>query len=93
MSTTESGAWRLRRPEGNLLLRRLLMVAFFLEVGVLLVFVPWSAYWESNYFVSTLPWVRPVVGNHFVRGAVSGLGLLNLLAGLSELVPVFERRE
>jgi hypothetical protein len=31
--------------------------------------------------------------NNFVRGAVSGLGFLNLLAGFFELAPVFAVRE
>lgn len=70
-----------------------MIVVFFLEVGLLLVVVPWTAYWERNYFASILPAVRPWLANHFVRGAVSGLGVLNLLAGLSELTPIFEPRE
>lgn len=69
------------------------MVAFFLEVGLLLVFLPWSAYWERNYFAVVLPWLRPIVTSYYVRGFVSGVGLLNLLAGFSELAPVFEPRE
>ena len=56
-------------------------------------FLPWSAYWERNYFAMTLPWLQPIVTNDYVRGAVSGVGLLNLLAGFSELAPVFEPRE
>lgn len=75
------------------MLRRLLMVTFFLEVGLLLMFLPWSSYWESNYFSMAWPWLRPVVANHYLRGAVSGIGLLNILAGFSELAPVFEPRE
>ena len=31
--------------------------------------------------------------NNYVRGAISGLGVLNLLAGLSELAPVFTTRK
>jgi hypothetical protein len=35
------------------------------------------------------PALRPVLTNEFVRGAVSGLGLVNLFAGFAELAPVF----
>ena len=62
---------------------RLLLTAFFFEAGLLL--VPWSVYWEQNYFVQALPAVQTFITNDFVRGAVSGLGLVNLLAGLIEI--------
>ncbi len=69
------------------------MVAFFLEAGLLLILLPWSSYWERNYFAVAMPWIVPTLVNPFVRGAVSGVGLLNLLAGFSELAPVFEPKE
>ena len=75
------------------MLRRLLFVAFFVEVGLLLIVLPWSAFWERNYFASLWPALVPLLTNNFVRGAVSGLGVLNLLAGLSELASVFAPRE
>jgi len=64
---------------------RLLLTAFFFEAGLLLVIVPWSIYWERNYFVQALPAVQAFLMNDFVRGAVSGLGLVNLLSGLVEI--------
>lgn len=64
---------------------RLLLTAFFFEVGLVLVLVPWSTYWERNYFVQALPVLQTLINNDFVRGAVSGLGLVNLLAGLLEI--------
>jgi hypothetical protein len=64
---------------------RLLLTAFFFEAGLVLVLVPWSIYWERNYFVQALPMLEPFLTNDFVRGAVSGLGLVNLLAGFVEI--------
>jgi hypothetical protein len=52
---------------------------------VILVFVPWSSFWERNYFAESLPLLHAVVNNNFVRGAVSGVGVLNILAGLVDL--------
>jgi hypothetical protein len=72
--------------------RRLIAVAYFVEVGLLLLVVPWSGYLQNNYFVSAWPWLRPVVGNPYVAGMISGLGVLNLGAGLLELVGLFARR-
>ncbi len=70
----------------------MLLVAYFLEVGLLLFVAPWSGFWERNYFVHVVPGLGAITGNFFVRGAVSGLGLVNVAAGLSELFSVFSSR-
>lgn len=54
--------------------------------------LPWSSFWERNYFGHVVPALQPFLSNYFVRGAVSGLGVLNLLAGLFELAPMFSAR-
>ena len=72
---------------GMSLLRRLLYIAFFIEGGLLLVVLPWSSFWEHNYFGLISPVVHAIMVNHFVRGAITGLGLLNLCAGLFEMLP------
>lgn len=81
------------RPGGRLLIRRLVLVAFFLEVGLLLIVLPWSAFWERNYFAAAWPPLRPVLANSFVRGAVSGVGLINLYAAFADLTQIFVRRQ
>ena len=68
-------------------------VAFFLEVGLLLIILPWSAFWERNYFADAWPPIRLVMTNNFVRGAISGLGLVNLIAGFADLALVFVTRD
>jgi hypothetical protein len=74
--------------------KRLLLVAMFLEVGLLLIIVPWwSALWDQNYFAQSLPIVHTVIANNYVRGAISGLGLVNVYVGLAELVGVFSARQ
>jgi hypothetical protein len=57
-------------------------------VGLLLVVLPWSGFWERNYFASMWPPLRVWLSNDFVRGAISGLGVLNLFAGFFELAPI-----
>jgi len=75
-------------------LRRLVMVAYFVEAGLLLMVLPWyGEYWDRNYFAAMWPALRFVLTNHFVRGAVSGLGVLNLFAGLFTLAPMFTAPE
>ena len=60
-------------------------VAFFLEVGLLLIVLPWSSLWDRNYFVSSWRGLQPVLTSNFVRGAVSGIGLVNLCAAFVDL--------
>ena len=67
-------------------------MAYFLEVGLLLVFAPWSTFWEHNYFSQLVPAIGWATGSCFVRGAVSGLGLITLAAGAAELFSVFPSR-
>ena len=75
-----------------MVLSRLLFVAYFLEVGALLVLLQWLPFWDRNYFADLYPQIGAIARNDFVRGAVSGLGLVNLAAGFSELVSVLRRR-
>jgi hypothetical protein len=58
----------------------------------LLIVLPWSAFWEQNYFASAWPMLHPIFLNNFVRGGVSGLGLVNLVAGVFELLSMFAVR-
>lgn len=73
-------------------MRRLALIALFLEVGFALVIVPWSAFWDRNYFAQAVPLVHDLITNNFVRGAVSGLGLINIVVGISELVSLLLAR-
>ena len=52
-------------------------------------FVPWSAFWDRNYFAHLIPAVGAAMKSAYVRGAVSGLGLVNIVAGVAELFSVF----
>ena len=55
-------------------LGRLLFLAYFVEVGLVLLVVPWSPFWDRNYFVDLWPALPTVTRSNLVRGAVSGLG-------------------
>lgn len=72
---------------------RLIFLAYFIEVGLVLLVVPWSPFWERNYFVQLWPAVEAVARNNLVRGAVSGLGIVNLWAAMSEVSVLFGMRQ
>ena len=67
-------------------------MAFFLEVGLLLIVLPWSAFWEQNYFAGAWPALGTALRNDYARGAISGLGIVNVVAGLADLMPLFGAR-
>jgi len=54
--------------------------------------LPWSEFWEHNYFAVAWPFVRSIVTNNFVRGGVSGLGVVNLVAGFADLAKALTAR-
>lgn len=58
----------------------------------MLLLVPWSRFWERNYFADLAPAVQMLITNHYVRGAVSGLGLVNIWMAVSDLATVLGRR-
>jgi hypothetical protein len=67
---------------------RLLAVAFILfcfEVGLFLVIVPWSDLWANNFLLSYVAGLKPIVLSSVFRGAVTGLGAVDILLGISEL--------
>lgn len=61
-----------------------LSVLSSLLVGLILVVAPWTALWDANYILPPHPALRAVVLSAFTRGAVTGLGLVNILFGLHE---------
>lgn len=73
-------------------MRRLFLATLFLWAGFLLILVPWSVFWERNYFSQTLPALEALIENNYVRGAISGLGLVNVYFGLAELVSAITSR-
>jgi hypothetical protein len=71
---------------------RLLLVALFVELGLVLAIVPWSVYWDRNYFVESIPFLHGMLTNNFVRGAVSGLGVVNLVMAAVEMFSIIVAR-
>jgi hypothetical protein len=75
-----------------------LTIIFFIlicfEIGLLLAILPWLSYpnWSENYLLFLLSEKLNLTGlskmmtSGYVRGAVTGLGLLNIWIGIMEIV-------
>ncbi len=66
----------------NRVFRALLVVLCF-EMGALLLYLPWSIYWDQNYFLSHFPSLMPVLLHPSFRGGVSGVGVLDILLAVN----------
>jgi hypothetical protein len=77
-------------------LAHLLSILSSLLVGLVLLVAPWTALWDSNWLLQPHPAMRDLLLNAFTRGAVSGLGLVNILIALydvrARLVETVRRR-
>ncbi|HET6199425.1 MAG: hypothetical protein WBE21_16350 [Candidatus Acidiferrales bacterium] len=58
-------------------LLRVLLLLLWLEMGLLIILIPWSTFWETNYFLNHYPSLIPILLNPYVRGAISGLGVVD----------------
>ena len=75
-----------------------LTIVFFIlicfEIGILLVILPWvpSPSWNENYLLVLAadkmqwPWLAIAMKSGYARGAVTGIGLLNILLGVWEII-------
>lgn len=64
----------------------LLFIVFCMELGVFLLLFPWvTRYWDQNYFSTIVPEWHRFWDSSYVRGAVSGLGVLNLYISFVEI--------
>jgi hypothetical protein len=75
-----------------------LTIVFFIlicfEIGILLVILPWvpSPSWSENYLLVLAadkihwPWLALAMKSGYTRGAVTGLGVLNILLGVWEII-------
>lgn len=68
-------------------LSAVVFILFCLELGLFLIIYPWTDEWDNNLFAASLHlahwnewWHSP-----FLKGALSGLGLLNLWVSINEI--------
>lgn len=79
MATEDAPAYRWYQK-----LTGVLYVILCFEIGLFLVFFPWSEFWKPNWLGNWstewgMFWMNP-----YVRGAVSGLGVVNIVYSIME---------
>jgi hypothetical protein len=63
----------------------ILLGILWLALGMALILAPWLELWQTNYFVYTYPTLGLVVRSPYLRGAVTGLGVLDVLLSLEAI--------
>jgi len=67
------------------------LAIFTFEIGLFLLIFPWLDNWNLNYFSGILPslpdwWDQPAF-----RGALSGLGIVNIYVAMRQTVRIFQK--
>jgi hypothetical protein len=60
-----------------------LLVVFLCVMGAMLFYLPWTGLWENNYFLSHFPSLMRILLHPSFRGAVSGLGILDIFTAIT----------
>ena len=67
-------------------------VMFCMILGLWLLVLPWTENWFPGGLVSSWPALQRTLQHGFVRGAVSGMGLLDIWCGVLEVIQYHDRR-
>lgn len=71
----------------------IIQVLFCIELGLLLAVLPWyGGVWNNNSLLFEHPQIRAIVQHNFVRGLVSGLGMVDIWLGIWEAVHYRDRK-
>ena len=74
-------------------LLRLVFAIFTFEIGLFLVVFPWVDIWSLNYFSEWLPALENIWDEPYFRGAITGLGLVNIYVACAEVLRLFRRSQ
>lgn len=75
-------AWRQRMAS-------VIFILFCFDLGLFLLIYPWTEGWSDNYFAWFIPSWHVFWNNSYVRGALSGIGAVNLWIAITEVFHMF----
>jgi hypothetical protein len=70
----------------------LFFALYCLEAGLFFTVVPWTVLWTVNPLLHSNLAIAACADNPFVRGFVSGFGILHLLIGVRDIVRIMRAR-
>ena len=63
-----------------------IFVVFCIELGMLLTVLPWTRVWTDNGLLADHTTIKALLGSNFIRGLVTGCGLIDIWIGIWEAV-------
>ena len=70
----------------------LFFAIYCLEAGLFFLVAPWTRMWTVNPLLQHHATLAIWAANPFVRGFISGLGMIHLILGVRDLVTLARRR-
>lgn len=89
-SAPDSTGEARRSPRAPRLLR-ICFAIFTFEIGLFLAVFPWVETWSVNFFAGWFPLIENIWDEPYFRGAITGLGLVNIYIACAEVFRLFRR--
>src|SRR6266550_5767209 len=70
----------------------LFFALYCLEAGLFFLIVPWTRLWTFNPLLHSSEALTLIAGNPFVRGFVSGFGVVHLIIGIKDIIELSQAR-
>jgi hypothetical protein len=67
---------------------RVVFVLYCIEAGLFFLLAPWTRFWLTNPLLAFSPSIAAAAANPFLRGFVSGFGVVHILLGLREFLEI-----
>jgi hypothetical protein len=62
-----------------------LAVILCFQIGIFLILFPWASEWDLSWFAGLPLWAQSVWFSPYFRGAISGLGIVNIYISFVEV--------
>ena len=72
---------------------RLLLIVYLFEAGLFFLIVPWTTFWSITPLLNHGGLLELIASNPFVRGLISGFGLLHFVFAAREIVLILAGRD
>ena len=74
--------------------RMLLVIEVSISIwaGILVMLLPWTPLWSNNPMLASWPAVKLLLTHSFVRGLISGIGVVDVCMGIADVVRYHDQR-
>jgi hypothetical protein len=64
----------------------LFFALYCIEAGLFFLIAPWTHLWTMNPLLQATPALTFIAANPFVRGFISGFGVMHIIVGVNDLL-------